>query len=283
MFIGKPKEAETSFTKAVYYDPKFAIGYRTLAWLKLSGGEIEEALNWARKSLELSPTDLETLILLSLIHMDSRKYTLALATLQRATELGPDYGRAYYNLGNVYMKLGVPDLALENFLLAIKHRGDPNCFIDAGYVYLLQKDYDIAKEMFKQSIREGHIKFAAHYYLGLAERLSGNENEAVEQFKLVIETAEEPENSQVQNDHFRVFQASAFASIGKVEAAKKLLDSLSEQNEKSGEMLSFVARGYSLIGDADNCRKCLHRAFQLHDGPTEKEAKLDPHFQKILD
>ena len=283
MFTGQNVKAEKEFTKAIYNNPKYAVGYRTLAWLKLSTGELEEALDWAKKSLELSPTDLETLLLLSHIHMDSRKDTLALATLQRAIELGPDYGRAYYNLGNVYMKLGVPNQALENFLLAIKYQGDPNSFIDAGYVYLLQKDYDIAKEMFKQSIEQGHLKFAAHYYLGLAERYSGNENEAIEQFKLVIETAEEPEDSQIKNDHFKVFQAKALASIGNTDAARKILDSLSSRKDNTGEILIFIARGYSLIGDNDNSRKSLHQALQMPDGPTEKEVKLDPHFQNILD
>jgi len=283
MFTAQPAKAEKEFTKAIYLNPKYAVGYRTIAWLKLSTGQLEEALGWAKKSLELSPTDLETLLLLSLINMDLRKYTLALATLQRATELGPDYGRAYYNLGNVYMKLGVPDLALENFLLAIKYQGDPNSFIDAGYVYLLQKEYDIAKVMFKQSIEQGHLKFAAFYYLGSVERLSGNEEEAKKQFEKVIGMVEEQQASDTRNDHLLVFKAKACGNLGKKQEATQILDSLVPQNLQSGEILYFVARAYAIIGDNDNCRKYLHESLRLHDGPTEKEAKLDPHFQHILD
>ena len=283
MFTAKPEKAEKEFSKAIYINPKYAVGYRTIAWLKLSTGQLEEALNWAKKSLELSPTDLETLLLLSLIHMDSRKHTLALATLQRAIELGPDYGRAYYNLGNVYMKLGVPDLALENFLLAIKYQGDPNSFIDAGYVYLIQKHYDIAIEMFKQSVNQGHLKFAAFYYLGLAERLSGNEEKAIEQFNNAISTAEEQKNDQTQNDHLFVFQAQAYASVGNAVKARELLEAVTSQKHITGEIMSFVSRGYAIMGDIDNCRKYLHLALQMPDGPTEKEVKLDLHFQNIPD
>jgi len=283
MFTARPEKAEKEFTKAIYINPKYAVGYRTIAWLKLSTGQLEDALGWAKKSLELSPTDLETHLLLSLIHMDSRKHTLALATLQRAIELGPDYGRAYYNLGSVYMKLGVPDLALENFLLAIKYQGDPNSFIDAGYVYLLQKNYNIAKEMFKQSIIQGHLKFAAYYYLGLAERLSGNEEKAIEQFNNAISTAEEQKNSQTRNDHLFTFQACAFASVGNVTKARELLETVISQKHNAGEILSFISRGYAIMGDTDNCRKYLHKSLQMPDGPTEKEVKLDPHFQNIPD
>ncbi len=283
MFTDQPEKAEKEFTKAIYINPKYAVAYCTIAWLKLSTGQLDEALAWAKKSLELSPTDLETHLLLSLIHMDSRKHTLALATLQRAIELGPDYGRAYYCLGNVYMKLGVPDLALENFLLAIKYQGDPNSFIDAGYVYLLQKNYDIAKEMFKQSIAQGHLKFAAYYYLGLAERFSGSEEKAIEQFNNVIITAEEQKNAQTKNDHLLAFQAKAYASIGNAAKARELLDTLSAQTHITGEILCIISRGYSLIGDNDNSRKYLHRSLEMPDGPTEKEVKFDPHFQNILD
>lgn len=282
-FSGNLPEAEKQLTKAIHIDPKYAIGYRTLAWVKLFAGDLDEAQKWAKKARELAPTDLETHLLLGLIQMDQRQYTVALATLLGATELAPDYGRGHYNLGNVYMKLGLPDMALEYFLKAIKHGGEPNSFIDAGYVYLLQGDYDVAKEMFKQSIAEGHLKFAAHYYLALAERLSSHEQEAVEQFQKVLSEVDTDDATEMQNNHLLVFRAQAFGSIGRTEEATKILTSLAAKKDISGEVLSFMARGYSLVGDNDNCRKYLHMALEKHDGPTEKEAKLDPHFANILD
>lgn len=282
-FSGMYKEAEQELTKAIYINPKYAIGYRTLAWLKLSVSDLDQAQSWAKKALELAPTDLETHLLLSLIHMDQRKYTLALATLKRATELGPDYGRAYYNLGNVYMKLGVPDLALENFLLAIKYQGDPNSFIDAGYVYLLQKDFDVAKEMFKQAIKEGHLKFAAHYYLALAERYTGNEEVASEQYEQVLDSVADEDPTGTVSNHQLAFKATSYASIGENKKAIQELEGLAAKKNLNGEIYYFMARGYALLKDNDNCRKYLHLAFEQPDGPTEKEAKLDPHFSEILD
>ncbi len=283
MFTGKTKDAEKALMTAVKHDPKYAIGYRTLGWLKLSEGSLEDALNWSRKALELAPTDLETLLLLSMVHMDSRKYTLAMATLQRAVELGPDYGRAYYNLGEVYMKLGVSDLALDNFLLGIKYQGDPNCFIDAGYVYILQGDYDIAKEMFKQSIQQGQLTFAAHYYFGLSEQLEGNEAEAQEQYQNVLKIAEQQEDKEEQNEHLLAFKTLALASMGQEEKALELAGRFQTGDIANGEVLYSFAKAYAVLGQAEKCREFLHESFQRHDGPTEKEARLDPHFRTILD
>ncbi|MCK4655736.1 MAG: protein kinase, partial [candidate division Zixibacteria bacterium] len=124
--------AERSLLKAVEISPKYAVGYRTLAWLSEARGSYKDALRWASKALELAPTDLETLLLISEIHIYEKKFTLAIATLTRTLEIGPDYGRAYYILGVVYSKMGALDAALENLQLSAKYKGNPNCYVDAG-------------------------------------------------------------------------------------------------------------------------------------------------------
>ena len=50
MFIGAFDSAEKSFLRSVEIDPKFAIGYRTNAWLKCLTGQHENAIHWAKLS-----------------------------------------------------------------------------------------------------------------------------------------------------------------------------------------------------------------------------------------
>jgi tetratricopeptide (TPR) repeat protein len=115
--------------------------------------ELQLAERMFEKALEIDPTlayapnDLETLLLLSLVNMDLRKYTVAMATLHRAIELAPDYGRAFYNLAAVYMKLGVIELA-------VKYKGDPNAYTDGAYAYIVNGEYDKAKKLLDKSIDE---------------------------------------------------------------------------------------------------------------------------------
>ncbi|MFH2036405.1 MAG: protein kinase [Candidatus Zixiibacteriota bacterium] len=281
MFIGASNSAEKSFLKSVEIDPKFAIGYRTQAWLKCLLGEHENALHWAKLSLSKAPNDLETLLLLSLINLHLGKYTVAMATLQRAIELAPDYGRAYYYLGRVYLKLGVLNLALENFEAAIKYKGDPNAHIDAAYVYLLLKDTEKAKERNRQSLDAGFFPFIANYYLGYIEKCCGDESMAEKYFKNAAETAKEYEVKDQKNIHIKAFRAMALASMGNTEKALNILNGLNEVENYDGEMLYNIARGLLISGLKEKAIEVVKLALTKHPGPTTREILLDPHFKEI--
>lgn len=278
MFIGNFGEAEKSFRKAVEFNPKYAIGYRTLAWLNELSGNHEEAIRWAGMSLKFAPNDLETLLLLSLINMDLRKHTVAMATLQRAIELAPDYGRAYYNLGTVYLKLGVLEPALDNFQLAIKYKGDPNAYIEAAYVHYIYRDYDRAREKFKASIEAGFFPFVALYYLGKLEKDCGNADASLQYYTEAVQVAEEYEQKDQENPHIKAYLAMALAAVGEDERASSILQYLEGQGQGEGEILYSVARGYAVLEMESKVRELLKKAVVEHAGPTEKELAIDPHF-----
>jgi len=280
MFTGNYEKAEKSLLKAVAYNPKYAIGYRTLAWLKEIAGDHDTAINWAKTALRYAPNDLETLLLLSIINMDLRKYTVAMATLQRAIELAPDYGPAYQNLGTVYQKLGILDIAQENFVQAVKFKGDPNALIDTGYIDMLNGDYIKARERLHEALEAGFFPFIAYYFLGRIEMKSVNEKMANEYFKKTIESAREWENKDQHkgNPYITAYRAIALASIDKKEEAKILLEQLEKDGCDDGAILYNVARGYALLGDTDKTNEILKLAVTEHAGPTEREIDLDDHF-----
>ncbi|MBK7141420.1 MAG: protein kinase [bacterium] len=282
MFSGELDKAEESFQAAVAHNPKYGIGYRTLAWLKLGQGRLEEATQWARKSLELSPTDLETLLLLGMLNLDQRKYTVAMATLQRAIELGPDYGRAYHLLGVVYLKLGVLELALENFLHAVRYKGDPNSAIDAGYVYLVQRQYDKARQYFEESIAAGNLVFAARYYLGYLHLIQGREAEAGALFAQSIADGAPHGDETGVDPHTLVFRAMALAASGENDKAVELVKALEQDVRIDGEVMQNLARTQALLGDQSAARGLLERAYVAAAGPTEKEVRFDPHFTAMM-
>jgi eukaryotic-like serine/threonine-protein kinase len=283
MFTGDLTAAEKCFLTAIKYNPKYAVGYRTIGWLKRSSGQYDEALQWARKSLELAPTDLETLLLLSLIHMDEKRFTVAISTLQRAIELGPDYGRAYYNLGTVYMKLGVLEAALENFLQAIKFKGDPNCYIDAGYICLVTGDLLGARQRFEESIAAGYMSFVSHYMLGYVAGMQGDATEATWQYRRVLELTRPPDGSPTTDIHQLGYQALAHAGLGERQAATDILEALGPNATNSGEVLADIARAWAVLGEHQKAQLALHQAFAAHAGPTEKEIAPDPHFAILRD
>ncbi len=275
-FTGDNVKAEEAFLKAVEFNPKYAVGYRTIAWLKAMEGNLSEGLTWAKKALQLAPTDLETLALIGQIHMDSRKFTVALATLQRAIELGPDYGRAYYYLGTVYIKLGVIELALENFLQAIKYEGDPNAWHDTGYVHMILKDYDSARARFQEAIEAGHLPFIAMFYLGTLEKREGNEAQAKEYFDNCLDSIERQNAGQEPDVNLLAYKALGLASRGDTQEAIQLLEQVAAGKTHSGEVHYCMARAYAVLGDKEKARACLQESYEHHDGPTPKEIALDP-------
>ncbi len=282
MFTGDLASAEDSFKAAIEHNPKFAIGYRTMAWLKAGQGILDDAVTWAKKSLELAPTDLETLLLLGMLNLDQRKYTVAMATLQRAIELGPDYGRAYHLLGVVYLKLGVLDLALENFLFAVRYKGDPNSSIDAGYIYLVQRNYDKARFYFNESIAANHLLFVARYYLGYLEMIQENQAEAAKQFAQSQQDGRQQESAESPNHHIQAFRALTYAATGDIPAAKEIVDLIEQDVRIDGEVMHNLARTRALCGDYAGARVLLERAYAAPAGPTEKEVRVDPHFAAMM-
>jgi len=278
MFAGDFNNAEKSYLKAVELNPKYAIGYRTLSWLKELAGDHEKATYWAKMSLKFAPNDPETLLLLSLININLKKYTLAMATLHRAVELAPDYGRAYYNLGTVYLKLGVLDLALENLFFAIKYKGDPNAASAAGYILMVYKQYEKARAKMLESIAEGYFPFIAYYFIGFMEKLEGRSDAAAGNFRESLKIAQEYQQRDKSNPHIKAYQAMAMAALGDSENTLLILRELESETDGNGDILHNVARAYSLLGNEAKARELLQRAVTAHLGPTEKEINLDPHF-----
>ena len=283
MFVGETGRAEECFRKAVEINPKYAIAYRSLAWLKYQQGDYSSVLDWARKSLQLAPTAVEALLLIGLCHTYERKYAAAMAALQRATEISPDYGRAYYNLGLVYMKLGVLDLALENFELACEDQGDPNCYIDAGYIHLVRKAYEQARAAFLKSIEANCFPFIAYYYLGFLERARDNDTQAQLFFKKALASFQGVDFSEPENVQMQGFYVLAQAGAGEADAARKTLEDLVSRDDLIGDVWLNIARCFALLGEKDAAVQYLKRALAFRPGPTEKEVALDPHFTSIPD
>ncbi len=277
MFMGNFTKAEDALLKAVELNPKYAIGYRTLAWLKEIMGDHKSALYWTNMALLYSPNDIETLVLRGIINMDLRKYVEAIATLQRAIELAPDEGRAYHYMGMVYLRLGSLEKALDNFLLGIKYGGDHNSYVEAGYIYIIFKQYDRATALLNICIEAGFFPFMSYYILGYMELRRNRRQEAERYFISSIKSADEYRGNGEREYYPDAYQALSYAALGNKEKAVAILERLYHEVEDDGEFCHCLARGYALAGDAARVNDCLVRAMTEHTGPSEKELRHDPH------
>ncbi len=279
--IGDFSKAESNMGKAIDCNPKYAMAYRAMAWLKEVQGEHEESMRWAKKSLELAPMDLETLMLIGLLYMDTQKYTAALSTLQRAVELAPDYGRAYHELATVFLKVGSLEEALHNFELASRYEGDPNSHIQAGYLCIIKGSADSARDYLELSVKKGFFPFVATYYLGYLAMQEGKREIAHKYFQDSVKFGAECDSRDNSNTHIMIYRALAFAADGSSSEALLLLGELSTRTDIDGEGLHAIARAYALLKDTEKAREFCQRALKAHAGLTEAELKIDPHLAII--
>lgn len=84
--------------------------------------EAEEAFD---KAIKYDKGNYEAYYYRGCVKINEKRYKEALADLEKATELKPDYADAYFNIGRTYILLDDEDKACEYYKLAQKY-GRPN-------------------------------------------------------------------------------------------------------------------------------------------------------------
>jgi hypothetical protein len=70
----------------------------------------------------------------------------------------------------------------------------------------------------------------------------------------------------------------ALAGLNRFDESRAILDNLVAISVEQGEILFDMARCYALLGEQTTSQSYISRACVAHAGPSEREARLDPHF-----
>lgn len=111
----------------------------------------------------------------------------AVAELERAVLLKPDYEKAFYALGMAYTDLETWNLAEMAFQKAIKLAGNRSgeAWFDLAFVYVYQKDYDRALESFQKAVKHKSVAAAAsHNNIGVIYAIKGSLQIAFKEIEL---------------------------------------------------------------------------------------------------
>ena len=93
--------------------------------LMMNYGKFDEAEAAFDKAIKYDKNNYEAYYLRGCAKINSKKYQEAIADLEKAIELKPDYADAYFNIGKVNYLLGDEDKACEYYKLADQY-GRPN-------------------------------------------------------------------------------------------------------------------------------------------------------------
>ncbi len=98
--------AEKSYQRSISLNPNLALSHFNYAWFQVLFGRFDEAFRAHKKAKELDPlTAIYTADLGSLYYWVDQ-YDRSIEELQEALELSPEFGHAWWAIGNTYAGLG---------------------------------------------------------------------------------------------------------------------------------------------------------------------------------
>lgn len=271
-------EAIELLKRAAMIDATYGETYRTLAWACEGKGALSESLAWTRKALSINPHDEETILLQGILNYDLNNMAQAVNAFQRCLELKPDYGRAHYFLAKSHQKMGQFDQALRKYVLAVHHGGQPEITWDYGWLQLCLGNVDEAIRLLEQASAGQELEFAVRYYLGIAQRIKGENDKAQENFgrARLINQKLIDEGDTTFYPHLIIALVDAATGQGD-SGEKKFLES-SAKIESNGELAVMCAHYCAERGWRDETAGWLQKALNWRLGFAEPEALIDPFF-----
>ena len=136
-------------------DQNRAADYFERAYQHQMDGELDEAVELYKKSIELHPTA-EAHTFLGWTYSFMRRYEEAIAECRRAIEIDPDFGNPYNDIGAYLIEMGSLDEAIPWLEKATRARRYENyCFphYNLGRVYERKSNWNQAKQCYLASLR----------------------------------------------------------------------------------------------------------------------------------
>ncbi len=144
-------------------------------------GQLQTAVANYNKAIELDPTFGKAYYGKGLALKKMRKYKDAIQAYKSAVEHSPNYVEAYIALGKMYSQINQPDYAISTYNSAIQN--DPSAYkayYELGAVYLnKKKNYNKAAANFTKATQIKPDYDLAYYSLGVSLIELGRLNEAV--------------------------------------------------------------------------------------------------------
>ncbi len=175
------RAARELLEKAIELDPNYAEAYVGLAENRLSAAvytwthfpvkALEEAYKYAKKAIDIEPSNALAHTTIGYIYMRAGEYDLAIEELQRAIELNPNDWRSYRHLGAIMLYSGRTDEALQWYEISMRYDPyvSPGMLMNIGIGNYLNGNYDEALKWLEKaatlspSFLGSHIVLAATY------------------------------------------------------------------------------------------------------------------------
>ncbi len=283
--------------------PDFAQSYTQMSKALIENGNLDEALEYCDKALQVNPKWAEAYEQIGLIEMSRGNYNQAIAFLSKATEVLPNMATAYRALAMVYLKqdrLDKARIAVEKCL-----RSAP--FIEDGYNLLAtlerkQGNVARAEELFKKEVELHPDNWRAWVNLGslyhdedrLEEAISAYEQAtkinpvdpdiALALASLYTQIGRDEEarsiikqlgSSASTNINLRYNQAVILQQSGRLEEARSLYEEILRINPNHEGSLVNLGVIYAREGKPEQARQMWEAALEVNPSNMTARRNLD--------
>lgn len=259
--IGMHFEAINDYSTAVEVNPQRPEYYLSRSVSLQALGSVDESIQDAIKGVQLGPKLAGAHRTLGDAYAAKRMHNAALRSYGRAIEIEPTNDRGWAKRGNLYLRIGDTEKAVEDYLSCYEQAKDK---YQAGYglagVYRAAGKEDLALETLDELIEEHENVAVLLREKGLIELCRGNYSEAVEHFEAARDS--DPAEDVISG----FLQGTTLEMAGRFEEAAELYDAMTLRHAEDYTLWRSLADACLQIdGDARRALEAAQRACVLSD------------------
>jgi tetratricopeptide (TPR) repeat protein len=222
--VGRVDEAKTHIEQALKLDPKYSAAVALQSIIAVVGNQKQEALNFAKESVNMDPKSATSRIALSYAQQASFDLNGAQASLETAVKLEPENALAWARLAEIYSSFGDLDKSLDAARKAVALNPTLSSTQTVlGFAYLTQIETKESKKAFEKAIELDQAASLPRLGLGLAKIRDGDLKDGGKEIEIAASL--DPNNSLIRSYLGKVYYEEKRTKLDKREyAVAKELD-----------------------------------------------------------
>ncbi len=288
--------------------------WQAIAALHLAAGETDDAIEALVSGVNAAPDDPDLLLVLGKAYLHAGLLNEALAHVERAIYLRPDYwvgydrlawlhlsqgdlesaaiefghiidcapgyALGYVKLAAVYMYLERPDAARALLEKSLEIEPTPSALTNLGSIYFDASQFAEASEYYQASLTLESNDYVLWGNLGFAYRHGVEPEKANEAFARAAELGEERRLEAPDDLELATTLAGYYAMLGEQRRGLEILDAVVAAGPTNPMIIPMIAEAFEDLGDRERALDWVSRSFDAEVPPERFEGR--PTLSKLI-
>ncbi len=265
---GRLLDAKSMYEQVLCENPNEPVALHLLGVLMRQTGDNTAAIALIEKAVYLRPDYAEAHNNLANAYVDLGRIEGAVASYQRALAIKPDYAEAYTNLGNVFLSQGQLEEAVAKYQDAIEVKPDyAEAYNNLGVTFKKLGRLEDAVSSYQSAITARPNYAEAHNNLGNAWMEFGHPNDAVACYQKAL--AINPNYAEARNN-----LGGAFAELERLDEAQSCYRSAIELDPNHPRAIENLGTLLLKLGKPTEALEYLHRAIDINPNAVNAHVSL---------